>query len=105
MEVIEKNILITGAASGIGCAAAIKFAKEGYNVYALDVKRAQGSDCITSIEADITDASALRDVACTFGRDGVEFDAIICAAGVHTMAALAESEFAEMKRIIDINLL
>ena len=101
----EKNALITGAASGIGRAAAIKFAAEGYRVFALDVKDTQEAEGITPIVADITDGAALYDTARSLEANGVEFDVIVCAAGVHTMAALAESEFAEMKRIVDINLL
>ena len=101
----EKNILITGAASGIGSAAAKRFAAEGYHVFALDVKSAENAECVTSFKMDITDEISLDELARSFENSDVSFDAIICAAGVHTMAALVESEFSEMKRIIDINLL
>lgn len=101
----EKNILITGAASGIGFAAVKKFVSEGYNVCALDLKPIEQTDGVVAVSADITDEKTLGEVAYNFAVSGVKFDAIICAAGVHTMAALVESDFAEMKRIVDINLL
>ena len=58
-----------------------------------------------SFTADIRDESALLKVKDALVEKGVKLDVIVCVAGVHTMAALAESEFSEMKRIIDINLI
>lgn len=101
----DKNVLITGAASGIGFAAAKKFASEGYKVYALDLKDTAPSENLIVIKADITNESDLSLTAERFAAEKLEFEAIICAAGVHTMAALAETDFAEIKRIIDVNLL
>lgn len=101
----SKNILITGAASGIGLAAAMYFTDMGHSVYAVDVKQFEPHPKIMSFTADIRDENSLIAVKDSLEHRGVLLDAVICIAGVHTMAALAESEFSEIKRVIDINLL
>ena len=99
------NVLITGAASGIGRAAAEYFTSRGHNVYAIDIKEGDGVDAARAFVADITDAESLAGVKDTLSADSVRLDAIVCIAGIHTMAALVESEYTRLKRVIDVNLL
>lgn len=59
-----KYVLITGASSGIGKAAAELFAENGYCVYALSRRgsgetKSTGSGSITSVRADVTDNASL----------------------------------------------
>ena len=56
------NILITGAASGIGGAAADFFLSNGHNVYAIDVKKCDVRANLYGYVADITDESSLTAV-------------------------------------------
>ena len=99
------NILITGAASGIGSAAAEHFLSRGHKVYAVDVKKCDDRVDFYSYVADITDEASLTTVKDELASASVELDAIVCIAGVHTMAALVESEYSRIKRVIDVNLL
>ena len=98
------NVLITGAASGIGAATVNAFLEEGHTVFALDVKGVEEKENLTSYVADITSRESLQSVKSHISSIGVKLDVIICVAGVHTMASLAESDFSEIKRIIDVNL-
>ena len=99
------NVLITGAASGIGRATSELFANGGHSVYALDIKEITNGENIQTYIADITDEASLLSVKSALEAGRVKLDAIICVAGVHTMASLVESDFAKMKRLVDINLL
>ncbi len=95
-------VLITGAAAGIGNAVATKFLQNGHTVYALDIKE---STIGIPIIADITDENALQTACEQVRQQGVIFDAILNFAGVHTMGSFIETEYAKIKRVMEINLL
>lgn len=91
------NVLITGAASGIGRATADYFIRRGHPVFGIDRKPAEGFSCFA---ADITDENALLQI-----RDKLpELDAIVNVAGIHIMASLVECDYAKMKTVVDVNL-
>lgn len=96
------NILITGAASGIGRAAADYFAEKGHVVYGLDLQPTDSCGRYCGFAADITDEKSLLEVR--EALHGVTLDAIVNVAGVHTMASLVESDYAAMKKVVEINL-
>ncbi len=99
------NVLITGAASGIGRAVCDKFLAEGHRVYAVDVKPAEEREGVMSLTADVTSEEDVLAVADRLYEEGVTLDAMLCIAGVHAMASLVEDDFSGMERLIDINLL
>ena len=99
------KVLITGAASGIGGALVDYFSMRGHTVYAIDVKEIEAREGIIPFLADITDEESLKTVSEYIKTDGAELDALVCVAGIHTMAALAETDFSRIKRVIDVNLI
>ena len=99
------NVLVTGAASGIGKATVECFLKRGHVVYAVDINECEKKDNLFSYVADITNEDSLTAVKEAVASLGAKLDAIICIAGIHTMAALVESDYARIKRVIDVNLL
>lgn len=98
------NILITGAASGIGQAAADYFIKRGHIVYGIDVAEIAEQENFHGFVSDITDESSLQFVKEQLHENNVVLDAILNIAGIHRMASLVESDYAAMKRVVDINL-
>lgn len=98
------NFLITGAASGIGKAAAEYIVEQGHTVYGIDLAPAGQSEGLHSFTADITDEAALCEIRDCFVRDGITLDVIADIAGVHMMASLVESDYSRMKKLADINL-
>lgn len=83
------NVLITGAASGIGRAAVECFLARGHRVFGIDRSAVEGFPCFT---ADITDEAALVKVREELEAGGITLDAIINIAGIHIMASLVECE-------------
>ncbi|MCX7027140.1 MAG: SDR family NAD(P)-dependent oxidoreductase [Spirochaetes bacterium] len=108
-----KVALITGAASGIGKAAAEKFAKEGYRLAifdknvsikeAGDLLRGNGSECLdfqgdVSSEKDVEAFIALVDK--TFGR----IDVLNCNAGIVVVKPLEDTSFDDFTRVSNVNI-
>ena len=98
----DKAALITGAASGIGRAAALTFAREGARVAVIDRNEAAAQEVVEQIHASgaeafamATDVSEQGQVAAMVARVVAEFGQLDCAfnnAGIVTQSAL----FAEL---------
>lgn len=110
-----KVAFITGAASGIGRAAAIAFAQEGARVAITDRTEAALDQLRAEIEAEGGEALAIRcdvsvseDVEAAVAKTAERFGRIDCAfnnAGVENKAApVHEITLDEWDRILDINL-
>jgi NAD(P)-dependent dehydrogenase (short-subunit alcohol dehydrogenase family) len=106
MRGLDKTVaLVTGAASGIGRATAIRLSEEGATVVAVDRTPAIDADG-PSIDhtVDITDESAVAalvaDIVSTHGR----LDSVVNAAGVAGGGPVHLLDLAEWQRVIDINL-
>ena len=100
----NKSVLIIGSASGIGRATANRFLKEGYFVFGIDIAEQDESERFCPLPADIRDYQALKTIA-DGSMQSAELDLIVFSAGVHSMAALAESDQSQIKRLLDINLM
>ena len=99
------NIIITGAASGIGAAAAKYFIERGHRVYGIDRNMAEGFEGEAFFTADVTVNDSLTAVADSLTSMNVKLDAIVSVAGVHGMYSLAEDRIEDIERLMDINLL
>jgi meso-butanediol dehydrogenase/(S,S)-butanediol dehydrogenase/diacetyl reductase len=105
--------LVTGGASGIGSACALRFASEGAAVVAFDLAKpdpARWDEIVAAApeadfaELDVRDEGAVeRAVKAVVERFG-RIDALVNAAGVSTGGAVGELEEAEWDRVLDINL-
>ena len=49
---MKKTVIVTGAASGLGKAIAMRFGKEGYNVVVSDIVEDESTDVVTAIEKE-----------------------------------------------------
>jgi NAD(P)-dependent dehydrogenase (short-subunit alcohol dehydrogenase family) len=78
---MSKNVLVTGASTGIGRATALLLAREGFTVYAGVRKEADGEALgrtVTPIQLDVTDAGQIADAAARLGH----LDALVNNAGI-----------------------
>lgn len=108
---MSKRVMITGAASGIGQAAADRFAKAGWFVGAYDIDTAkaaawaerQGSEHACSGSLDVVDAKQWQAAVADFQHKAGGLDVLVNNAGVLVDGAFAELDIAAQKRVIDIN--
>lgn len=115
MKLENKVALITGAASGIGRAAAILFAREGAKVGALDYNEDgarrtvaeiedKGGEAITLV-ADISQPDQMREAVDTLARAWGRIEIVFANAGINGVwAPIDELEPEEWDRTFDINL-
>ncbi len=104
---MKKQIVITGASSGLGNVLATDLAKQGHVIHALargaeklDELKAAHPEQINVYPVDITDAKAVQEVFAKIGP----MDVLINNAGVFSTAPFHEERWENIDRIIDTNL-
>jgi len=114
-----KNVLITGASSGIGQAIAVRFAREGANV-AINYRRgAEQAECTRKmarqartngggkemlVQADVSDEAQVKAMfAKVIGEFG-SLDVLVNNAGIQKPAASHEIDIQDFDRVLAVNL-
>lgn len=114
MRMQRKNVLITGAASGIGRQMALAFAAEGACVGVADIDgegaervarhlRERGQDAIP-LTMDVTQEAQVREGVDDFSARAGGLDTVIANAGIQVLGSVAEVPFAEWKRLLAVHL-
>ncbi len=95
--------VVTGAASGIGLAAARRLAEEGAQVAGLDINPSSVEAPIHGIRADVTDdvsvRAAIDETVRRFGR----IDILVNNAGIGARGSVEENDDEEWHRVWDVN--
>jgi len=113
MRLADKTAFITGAGSGLGRAAAERFAEEGATVVAADVNLEGAEETVERVEAagasgeavelDVTDADAFH-AAVDATADEHGLDVILNNAGIsHERNDVEDIDEATRDRVIDVN--
>jgi NAD(P)-dependent dehydrogenase (short-subunit alcohol dehydrogenase family) len=109
----QKVALVTGAARGIGLAAAKRFLAEGWCVALLDIERELLDNAVAAIACpdhtlalacDVSDANAVGDAIDRIGQRFGRLDALVNNAGVAVFAPLLETSDADWNRVLAVNL-
>lgn len=111
----NKKVLITGAASGIGRATALEFAREGATLLLCDVDAqglealrqqlvSTGATCFTYC-ADVTDAVAMATLAAQVHFTHGALDVLINNAGIGYLGRFLDSDLSHWQRVMNINLM
>jgi glucose 1-dehydrogenase len=114
-----KNILITGASSGIGQAIAIRVAKEGANVainYRSGAEQAEETRCMARkartngggremvVQADVSDETQVKTMVARVIEEFGSLDVLVNNAGIQKPAASHEIETSDFDRVLAVNL-
>jgi len=111
--VLQKVVLITGAARGIGYATARRFLAEGWRVALLDIdsetlmrnhRALAAPETTLALECDVSDGDAVADaVSETVARFG-RIDALVNNAGIAIFKPILETTLADWSRVMAVNL-
>ena len=100
-----KYAVITGSASGMGRATALKLAKNGWYVFSLDIKSSgETHENIEEIKVDVTDMESIVSAYNIVKAKTDKIDALINFAGIIMMNSLIEIKEEDFVRIFNINL-
>ena len=106
---MNKNILITGASSGLGKATALKLAQEGYKVFAGVRKEADKTtletlhENITAIYLDVTDENSVNEAFDVVTQNTDDLFAIINSAGIALGGPVEFLPIETLKKQFDVN--
>ena len=110
MDFTGKNIVITGASSGIGLASARLLAQKGGNVYALSRRARTGerTNCgrgrIIEVGCDVTDSRSVREAFEYIFSDAENIYGLVNCAGTGIAGAVEETSEEELSGQLDCNL-
>ena len=104
----EKAVLITGATSGIGRAAAELLAEQGYFVYAgarkdADMAELNAIDNIKAVRLDVTKQDQIDAAVALIEKDGRGLWGVVNNAGVNVVAPLVAAREDEFQFLFDVN--
>jgi NAD(P)-dependent dehydrogenase (short-subunit alcohol dehydrogenase family) len=105
---MEKVVLITGAAKGLGRALAEKFLAESWRVVATDADDLSMAGLLSHerarvIKMDITSDESVRSAFNQVEKDNIILDLIINNAGIDRYFPLSEAPVASFKEIFEVN--
>ena len=115
MRLRDKVAVITGAASGIGRASALLFAREGARVVVADIQEAEGQGAVeairtgggqaTFVRCDVSRSAEVEQLFAATRAAWGRLDVLFANAGVPGFATrLADTSETRWRRIIDVNL-
>jgi NAD(P)-dependent dehydrogenase (short-subunit alcohol dehydrogenase family) len=108
-----KVALVTGAARGIGLAAATRFLDDGWHVAMLDilggtlraaVEALGRGDATLALVADVSDPAAVQDAVLQAQRQFGRIDALVNNAGIAVFKPMLDVTLEEWQRVLAVNL-
>ena len=100
-----KVVLVTGVSSGIGRATALKFAKQGCQVFGTvrNLAGAQPISGVALLEMDVRDEDAIQRTIQNVINQTRRIDVLVNSAGVTLLGAMEETSIAEAQTLFDTN--
>lgn len=113
MELTDRNVLITGGASGIGAELGRHFARAGAKKILLADINAQGAQRVASeigevaegAGLDVTDRSATEALVDRFEAQHGPISIFCCNAGIGTMEPVVDTNYQNWQRVFEVNVM
>jgi NAD(P)-dependent dehydrogenase (short-subunit alcohol dehydrogenase family) len=104
---MDKFVLITGGAGGIGCAVTGRLASVGYKVFCADIGGhvCEPSDNVIPLTMDVTKGESIEQAIDVIKTHTDTLFAVINNAGIFVMESVAEIAEERFHKIIDVNLM
>src|ERR1700733_8236526 len=112
-KAVQKAVLVTGAARGIGLATAKRFLADGWRVALLDIdsetlNRAQAElakgDATIAIVCDVADAAGVAAAVATVAKNFGRLDALSNIAGIAIFKPILDVTYEDWSRVLAVNL-
>ncbi|MBM1221420.1 SDR family oxidoreductase [Ponticoccus sp. SC2-23] len=97
-----KSVLVTGSASGIGLGIVERFLAEGARVTGFDLNETKAKG-VMSIRGDATDEAQVQQAVDRVVAEQGGLDVMVCNAGVIAVEPVVEMDYANWRRVMDIN--
>lgn len=102
-----KNILISGASSGIGAATAVALAAQGHNVFAgfRNLDNSTESERFHPIQLDVTDPQSIDNALSKIQKilNDKTLDAVVCCAGTFAAGSLENTPLQTWRHSFEVN--
>ena len=103
-----KYVVITGGASGMGRATALKLANNGYFVFSCDIKvNSEENPNIRQLIVDVTDIKSVERAYAEIFKVTSRLDAVINFAGIimmNSLVEISEEDFVKIFNIFEVSL-
>lgn len=98
-----KFVVITGAGSGIGFAAATNFCKEGAKVFALDLNKGRINGSIEWIQCDVGNTESVSYAFKKIGEQTGKLDVLVNVAGIGAVGNVESASDLDWENVLNVN--
>ena len=107
---MEKSVLLTGGAGGLGRATAERLSDHDWTVFAADLagealESTNGIDSVIPVEMDVTDSRSIAAAVKVVSAETDALGGVVNFAGINTIGSLIEIGEEALARVIDINVM